>query len=64
MKSTVTLFDLVSAVSDYAKSEAELVATVAHLVNSGRVRLGGHFSGARIDLGRAASPSVELAATA
>ncbi|HYC21376.1 MAG TPA: hypothetical protein VEI94_01675 [Candidatus Bathyarchaeia archaeon] len=50
MTPTVTLLDLVAAVADCAKSEAEVVATVAHLVNSGRVRLGGNFCGAQIDL--------------
>jgi hypothetical protein len=50
MIANVTLLDLMAAVSDYAQSDAELVATVAHLVNSGRVRLGGSFSGAQIDL--------------
>ena len=46
----VTLLDLVSAVSQSARSEAEIVATVVHLVNSGRVRLCGTFRGARFDL--------------
>ena len=32
-----------------APSEAELVSVVAHLVNSGRVRLMGNFRGARIE---------------
>ena len=43
--------DLVTAVSEFAHSDAEVVATVAHLVNSGAVRLCGNFKGARIELG-------------
>jgi len=46
----LTLLDLVKAVSDSAASEAEVVATVVHLVNSGVVRLCGNFRGARFDL--------------
>jgi hypothetical protein len=42
-----TLLELVTAVSAYARSEAETIATVVYLVNSGRVRLIGTFRGAR-----------------
>jgi len=45
-----TLLELVEAVSDYAETDAETVATVVHLVNSGQVQLCGIFSGARFDL--------------
>jgi hypothetical protein len=45
-----TLLELVEAVSDYAETDTETVATVVHLVNSGRVQLCGHFRGARFDL--------------
>jgi len=45
-----TLLDLVQAVSEYAQSDDEIVATVAALINSGQVRLCGNFAGARIDL--------------
>jgi hypothetical protein len=45
-----TLLDLVQAVSKYARTDAEVVATVATLINSGKVRLCGNFAGARIDL--------------
>jgi len=45
-----TLLELVKAVSDYAESDTEIVATVVHLVNSGQVRLCGNFRGARFDL--------------
>ena len=43
-----TMLDLVQAVNRLTDSEAELVRTVAALVNSGRVRLIGNFRGARI----------------
>jgi hypothetical protein len=45
-----TLLALVQAVSEYANTDTEVVATVAALINSGRVRLCGNFAGARIDL--------------
>jgi len=45
-----TLLDLVQTISTYATSDEEIVATVASLVNSGQVLLGGHFAGARLDL--------------
>lgn len=50
MAANVTLIELVKVVSDYAKTDAEVVATVVHLVNSGKVRLCGTFRGARFDL--------------
>ena len=50
MTPNVTLLDLMNAVSAHTQSEAELIATVAYLVNSGRVRLCGTFKGARFDL--------------
>jgi hypothetical protein len=48
------MLDLVKAVSATATTDAEVVATVAYLVNSGTVRLCGSFHGARIDLDGAA----------
>jgi hypothetical protein len=50
MTPNMTLLDLVNAVSEHARSEAELIATVVYLVNSGRVRLRGALEGARFDL--------------
>ena len=47
----MTLLELVNAVADYAPSDAEVIATVVHMVNSGTVRLCGNFKGARFDLG-------------
>jgi hypothetical protein len=50
MTHDVTLLDLVRTVSGYAHSEAEVIATVVHLVNSGAVRLCGNFRGTRFDV--------------
>jgi hypothetical protein len=40
----------VTSVSAHAETEAELIATVVRLVNSGVVRLCGTFKGTRFDL--------------
>jgi hypothetical protein len=45
----LTLLDLIEVVGEVTDSEAEIVSVVAHLVNSGRVRLIGNFRGARIE---------------
>ena len=50
MARMTTLLDLIDAVNSSCRTEAELIATVVHLVNSGRVRLCGTFKGARFDL--------------
>ncbi len=44
----LTLLDLIEAVAEVTDSEAEQVSVVAHLVNSGRVRLTGNFRGAKL----------------
>lgn len=46
----VTLLELVNAVTSFARSDDEIVATIVHLVNSGQVRLCGTFRGARFRL--------------
>ena len=56
-----TLLDLVNAVNEYAESEAELIATIVYLVNSGTVRLCGNFAGARFDLGTTTTATSSLA---
>ena len=56
MAPKVTMLDLVSAVAQHARTEAEVIATVVYMVNSGSVRLGGNFRGARFDL-ESTSPS-------
>jgi len=43
-----TLLDLIQCVNQFAKTDDEVVATVAHLINSGYVRLCGNFAGAKI----------------
>jgi hypothetical protein len=42
--------DLVSAIAEHAENDAEIVATVVYLVNSGKVRLRGQLAGARFDM--------------
>jgi hypothetical protein len=44
------MLELVTAVAESAKSEAEVMATVVHMVNTGLVRLDGKLCGARFDL--------------
>jgi len=61
MTRTVTLLDLVGAVSQFARTEAEVIATVVYLVNSGKVVLGGNFRGARFS-SEDAWPSRDVAA--
>ncbi len=43
-----TLLDLVAAVADSASSDAEVIATVKSLINSGKVTLVGEFLGADV----------------
>jgi len=50
MRIDTTMLDLVSCVSEVIRDDREVVATVAALVDSGRVRLIGSFRGARIGL--------------
>jgi hypothetical protein len=50
MARNVTLLELVNAVAEQTRSEAELIATVAYMVNRGHVRLCGNFKGSRFDL--------------
>ncbi len=45
-----TLLELVQLVSESARNDDEVVATVTYLINSGRVRLCGTFAGAKIAL--------------
>ena len=50
MVRNLTLLDLVNAVAEHARSEAEVIATIVWMVNGGHVRLCGTFKGARFDL--------------
>ena len=45
-----TLLELIQVVSEAARNDDEVVATVTYLVNSGRVRLCGTFAGAKVAL--------------
>jgi hypothetical protein len=62
----LTLLDVIQAVSEYATSDRETLATVAYLINSGQIRLCGDFSGAMIDLsaGKRAAASARRRGTA
>ena len=42
-----TLLDLVRAVSEVTSNEKEVVETIRHLLDTGRVRLCGNFRGQR-----------------
>jgi len=50
MARMTTLLDLVNAVANYSRSDAELIATVVYMVNRGHVRLCGTFKDSRFDL--------------
>ncbi len=48
---SLTLLDVINAVGEYARTPDELKAVVIHLVNSGKVKLGGELAGCKIDFG-------------
>lgn len=48
IKQTSTLLELMQTMSTSSFTDEEVVALVAYLVNSGRVRLCGTFAGAKI----------------
>ena len=50
MRLDMTLLELVDAIADHAPSDAEVIATVVYMVNTGAVRLCGNFKGARFDV--------------
>jgi hypothetical protein len=54
-----TMLDLVNTVTRYARGEAEVLAMVTFLVNSGAVRLCGNFQGMRFEPTLCAVPSRE-----
>ncbi len=41
----LTFLELIDAVSEVSDTEQEVIATVSHMLNSGRVRLAGNFRG-------------------
>ena len=46
---STTLLELVRAIGEVAEDDREVVATVLHLLRSGRVQLCGNFRGAPAD---------------
>jgi hypothetical protein len=46
----VTLLELVEAVSDVTDNDAEVVATVIHMLENGRVCLDGNFRNAPVSI--------------
>jgi len=44
-----TLLELVSAISETTEDDQEVVSTVLHLLETGRVRLCGNFRGVPVD---------------
>jgi hypothetical protein len=54
IRTQTTLLELVAAVSEVARNEAELVATVVDLLESGRARLTGNFRDIPVEVFRAA----------
>jgi hypothetical protein len=44
----ITLLELVTAVAEVARSDAEVVAAVSHLINTRKIRLVGSFQGADV----------------
>ena len=50
MRNAYTLLDVINAVDEFAETDEELLATVAHLVNSGKIRLCGGFAGSKIEI--------------
>ncbi len=47
----MTLLDLVSSIAASAETDAEVVAAVTDLINSGKIRLIGNFRGADVRVG-------------
>ncbi len=53
----LTFLELMEQISEAAKNDDEVIATVTHLVNSGRVHFGGNWEGAKIATRRHWVPS-------
>ena len=47
-KATQTFGDIMNRIGDSYRSDAEVAATVAQLLNSGRIRLNGQLAGRRV----------------
>lgn len=61
IRSDYTLLDVINAVDEFADTDVELLATVAHLVNSGKIRLCGELAGSRIEIVKADSSQLGAA---
>jgi len=48
--STITLLELVAAIADCTDSEDEVIAAVAHLINTRQVLLVGNFRGSDVEV--------------
>ena len=46
---SLTLLELVQAISEVSESEQEIIGTVVYMLRSGRVRLAGNFRGSVAD---------------
>jgi len=46
----ITLLELVAAVADASSTDAEVIATVAHLIHTRQVELVGNFRGADVEI--------------
>ncbi len=53
---SLTLLDVINAVSEHAQTPDELKAVVTHLVNSGKVKLRGELAGCKIEFGPVPTP--------
>ncbi len=47
---SLTLLELVEAVNDVTSSDDEVVATVRHMLQTGRIRLRGNFRGVTVNV--------------
>ncbi len=47
----ITLLELVAAIADCAETDDEVVAAVAHLINTRQVTIVGNFCGADVEIG-------------
>jgi hypothetical protein len=55
---TCTLAELLQSVNTFTEDDREVAVIVAHLVNSGKVRLRGNFAGVKIRLSPPQSASL------
>ncbi|MBW2281267.1 MAG: hypothetical protein JRG76_00485 [Deltaproteobacteria bacterium] len=46
----ITLLELVAAVADESRSDAEVIATITHLIHTKQVELIGNFRGSDVEI--------------